>query len=315
MLAARAFAADRSGCGSGQLHDLHEAAARYARAGALGRVSRSAGAGDLVVPDRGTRAVQGVLRFRGGGACGDAICVARGSTRICARRRRSAPSAGSTILVVSTSLGDDSIELANTVIHELTHNTYWAGRSGGIQRVVREFCGYRAARSSSSARAVTRHCARRGWRRGGPNEQTLGAFWTAGVRSAGFGVSGPSGDDSVGRAIDSRRGTRSFATARDSLTTSLPQRLRHDSARGARPCATRQRGATGAADLSDGLDGSTRCTRPMARPAGQRCSGSSRSRGEMRRSIRVCNLGQIQRWVLEAVVTRIQMGGRESRPT
>ena len=122
-------------------------------------------AGDLVVPDRGRRAVQGVLRFRGGSACEGRAATARGSTRICARRRRSAPSAGSTTPSSRPRSREDSLDLANTVIHELTHNT--------ITRPVRrcstsrsQISWGRGGRSSSSARGATRRGSRRR-RRGG----------------------------------------------------------------------------------------------------------------------------------------------------
>ena len=40
--------------------------------------------------------------------------------------------------LLSTSLHADTLDLANTVIHELTHNTFYASGSARLQRVVRE---------------------------------------------------------------------------------------------------------------------------------------------------------------------------------
>jgi predicted aminopeptidase len=78
--------------------------------------------------------------------------------------------------LLSTSLGTDSVGLANTVIHELTHNTYYAPGEATFNESFANFVGSRGsaaffrARGSSAAAAE----AEARW----SNDTTLGRFWT-----------------------------------------------------------------------------------------------------------------------------------------
>jgi predicted aminopeptidase len=78
--------------------------------------------------------------------------------------------------VLSTVLADDSVGLANTVIHELTHNTFYAPGQAVFNESFANFVGARGSawlfRSRGDARAAA--FADSAW----ADEKTLGAFWT-----------------------------------------------------------------------------------------------------------------------------------------
>jgi predicted aminopeptidase len=125
--------------------------------------------------------------------------------------------------VVSTSLGADSIELANTVIHELTHNTYYAADQAAFNESFADFVGARGAEQFFRSRGDTaraREAAAR-W----ADEKTLGAFWTWLYNQLDSAFRAYPADDSAGRATRLAARDTIFREARDSLTTDLPQRL------------------------------------------------------------------------------------------
>jgi predicted aminopeptidase len=83
--------------------------------------------------------------------------------------------------LLSTTLREDSLDLANTVIHELTHNTFYAPGQAVFNESFANFVGARGAawfyRARGDERAAAEVDAR--WR----DERVLGAFWT-GVHDA-----------------------------------------------------------------------------------------------------------------------------------
>jgi predicted aminopeptidase len=124
--------------------------------------------------------------------------------------------------VVSTTLEADSAELANTVIHELTHNTYYAAGQATFNESFANFVGARGAEAFFRSRgdtALARTVAER-W----VDEKTLGAFWTWVYDHLDSAFRAHPGADSGAR--DARLAARDsiFKQARDSLAASLPKR-------------------------------------------------------------------------------------------
>jgi predicted aminopeptidase len=83
--------------------------------------------------------------------------------------------------LLNTSLRADSIDLANTVVHELTHNTFYASGQAGFNESFASFVGARGAARLFLARgdSVSAREADRRW----VQEKRLAAFWTALGRS------------------------------------------------------------------------------------------------------------------------------------
>ncbi|HLB10451.1 MAG TPA: aminopeptidase [Gemmatimonadaceae bacterium] len=79
--------------------------------------------------------------------------------------------------VLSTTLDEDSVSLVNTVIHELTHNTFYASGQAVFNESFANFAGahgaewFYAARADGAAVAL----AQQDWDR----QRTLGRFWSA----------------------------------------------------------------------------------------------------------------------------------------
>jgi predicted aminopeptidase len=126
--------------------------------------------------------------------------------------------------IVSTSLTDDSIELVNTVIHETTHNTFYASGQTVFNESFANFVGSRGAEQFFRSRGDTaraRQAAAR-W----ADEKTLGVFWRRVFDQLDSAFRAHPGTDSLSRGIRLAARDTIFREARDSLTTSLPQRIR-----------------------------------------------------------------------------------------
>ena len=94
--------------------------------------------------------------------------------------------------LLSTTLGLDSLDLANTVIHELTHNTLFVKGHVSFNESFASFVGARGAaaffRSRGQALAARRVDAE--WE----DEKQLGAFWAATVRAIDSAFAAHPGD-------------------------------------------------------------------------------------------------------------------------
>lgn len=125
--------------------------------------------------------------------------------------------------LVSASLQTDSLELANTVIHELTHNTYYAAGRADFNESFANFVGTRGAQAFFRSRGDTasvREIERR-W----SDEKVMGAFWTWVYSALDSAFKAHPGDAAINvRARLAARDTI-YAMARDSLRTSVPARV------------------------------------------------------------------------------------------
>lgn len=125
--------------------------------------------------------------------------------------------------VVSTSLDADSIELANTVIHELTHNTYYASDQAAFNESFAVFVGGRGAEQFFRSRGdpARAHEAAARWE----DEKTLGAFWTWVYNQLDSAFRTNPTNDRAGRAMRLAARDTIFRAARDSLATSVARRV------------------------------------------------------------------------------------------
>lgn len=125
--------------------------------------------------------------------------------------------------LVSSTLREDSLDLANTVIHELTHNTYYGASQVVFNESFANFTGARGAAALFRARGDTAAAQEVDAR--WADEKTLGRFWSWTYATLDSAFRAHPGDDTAARGA--RLGARDsiFHSVRDSLTTSLPLRL------------------------------------------------------------------------------------------
>ena len=122
--------------------------------------------------------------------------------------------------VLSTTIDEDSVELVNTVIHELTHNTFYAARAGGVQRVVREL--RRHARRRVVLRGARRQRARRAGARGLGTPENARPLLERRVQQRGLRIQGAS---ARARRSGSRAREIVFAGARERFAREIEPSL------------------------------------------------------------------------------------------
>ena len=125
--------------------------------------------------------------------------------------------------LVSSTLQRDSLELANTVIHELTHNTYYAPGSADFNESFANFVGTRGAEEFFRSRgdsAGVREIERR-W----ADEKAMGAFWAWVYGALDSAFRAHPGDTPGARAERLAVRDTIYGMARDSLRTSVAARV------------------------------------------------------------------------------------------
>lgn len=124
--------------------------------------------------------------------------------------------------LLSTTLAADSVDLVNTVIHELTHNRYYAKDAAVFNESFANFVGARGAErfflahgdSASARRAVAR------W----ADDRLLAAYWARLYTSLDSAFRAHPGDSLRARRLALRDST--YAAARRTLVDSIGPRLR-----------------------------------------------------------------------------------------
>ena len=126
--------------------------------------------------------------------------------------------------ILSTTLGSDSIELANTVIHELTHNTFYAPGQAVFNESFANFVGSRGAawffRSRGSMDAAEQADAR--WE----DEKLLGTFWATLYHSIDSAFAAHPGEGGAARAARLAARDTLYRLARIDLVETLGPKLR-----------------------------------------------------------------------------------------
>ena len=126
--------------------------------------------------------------------------------------------------LLPSTLRADSLTLANTVIHELTHNTYYAPGGAVFNESFANFVGFRGAerffRSRGQPTAAAEVSAR--W----SDEKVLGRFWATLYARVDSAFKSHPGEDAaaVAARLDARAAL--FADARSSLLHDLAPRLK-----------------------------------------------------------------------------------------
>jgi predicted aminopeptidase len=119
--------------------------------------------------------------------------------------------------LLSTTLAQDSVDLVNTVIHELTHNRYFAAGDAAFNESFANFVGARGAEAFFRARGDS---ARARWAAvSWADERGLAAFWGDLYRGLDSTFKAHPGDSLRGRRIALRDST--YADARRRLVDSL----------------------------------------------------------------------------------------------
>lgn len=122
--------------------------------------------------------------------------------------------------LLSTSLREDTLDLANTVIHELTHNTFYAPGQAPFNESFANFVGARGAVLFFEARGQLGAAAEveRRW----TDEQRLGAYWARVYASLDSAFTAHAAD----RAARLRARDTVFARARRTLVDSVMPALK-----------------------------------------------------------------------------------------
>lgn len=132
--------------------------------------------------------------------------------------------------LLNTTLAQDSVDLANTVVHELTHNTFYAPGQAAFNESFASFVGARGAERFFAARGDTARAAeaRRRW----ADEQLLGAFWARLGQMVDSAYAAHPGDGDAARRA--RLAARAAVTARGRalLADSVAPRLSNARGRG-----------------------------------------------------------------------------------
>jgi len=126
--------------------------------------------------------------------------------------------------ILSTTLAGDSLELANTVIHELTHNTFYASGQAVFNESFANFVGARGAawffRTRGSPAAAEQTDAR--WE----DEKALATFWAEVYHSIDSAFAAHPGIDGVARAARIAARDTIYRGARVELVESIGPKLR-----------------------------------------------------------------------------------------
>ena len=126
--------------------------------------------------------------------------------------------------ILSTTLEGDSLELANTVVHELTHNTFYAPGQAVFNESFANFVGSRGAawlfRSRGSVDAAEQTDAR--WE----DQKLLGAFWAALYQSIDSAFKAHPGDGGQAKAARLAARDTLYRLARIDLVETLGPKLR-----------------------------------------------------------------------------------------
>ena len=122
--------------------------------------------------------------------------------------------------LLPTTLREDSLDLVNTVVHELTHSTFYAGGEAIFNESFANFAGARGAAAFYRSRGDT--AAAREVEARWSDEKVLGAFWTALYRELDSAFAANPGS----RAARLAARERIFAAARDRLVHEVGPRLR-----------------------------------------------------------------------------------------
>ncbi|HWJ23692.1 MAG TPA: aminopeptidase [Gemmatimonadaceae bacterium] len=125
--------------------------------------------------------------------------------------------------LLSTSLREDSLDLANTVIHELTHNTFYAPGQAVFNESFANFVGSRGAawffRSRGDSAAAAKVDAR--W----ADERVIGAFYSGVYHALDSAFKARPGEDAAARADRLRARDTIYARARRFLADSVAPAL------------------------------------------------------------------------------------------
>jgi predicted aminopeptidase len=184
----------------------------------------------VVVPGGGAGAVQGLLRLAAARAAADGL---RRDDRDAYLR----PAGAFSTLgwfddpLLNTTLAQDSVDLANTVVHEITHNEFYAPGQAAFNESFASFVGARGSERFFRQRGDTAAAREAGLR--WADEQLLGAFWARLGRTVDSAYAAHPGGGDAARAA--RRAARDAVTARARalLADSVAPRLSGARGRGA----------------------------------------------------------------------------------